>query len=119
MKRDYRLYLIDIVEACEKIEKYVRNMSLDDFTEDTKTVDAVVRNFEIIGEVAKHIPSKMRETYPNIPWKEMAGMRDKLSHDYFGVNVEVVWETIKKRLPEVESLIRTALEKMNQESGES
>jgi len=115
MKRDYRLYLDDILEAIEKIGEYVKGMSFDEFAEDTKTIDAVVRNLEIIGEAAKHIPLTMRETYPGIPWKEMAGMRDKLIHDYFGVNLEIVWETIKKRLPEVNLLIKETLEKMEQE----
>ena len=116
MKRDYRLYMNDILEAIKKIEEYVKGMSFDDFTEDARTIDAVVRNFEIIGEAAKHIPSTIRKKYPDIPWKEMAGMRDKLVHAYFGVNLKVVWETIKNRLPEVKQLVKDLFETINQET---
>jgi uncharacterized protein with HEPN domain len=116
MKRDYRLYLDDLLSSIEKIETYVRGITFDEFSRDTKTVDAVIRNFEIIGEVTKHIPEDLRKKYPNIPWREMAGMRDKLIHEYFGIKIDLVWETIRKRLPEVKILIRKLLIEMDKEA---
>lgn len=118
MTRDYRLYIDDLLEAIGKIEKYVEGLSFDEYAQDSKTIDAVVRNFEIIGEATKHIPEEITEKYPDVPWKEMAGMRDKLIHEYLGVKLEVVWETIKKRLPKVKTLIKDVLEKMNKEFGD-
>lgn len=105
MRRDYSVYIDDILEAIEKIEKYAGEFSFDEFSKDWKTIDAVVRNLEIIGEVAKYVSKEIRERYPVVPWKEMAGMRDKLIHEYFGVDIEVVWRTIKKRLPNVKILL--------------
>ena len=78
-------------------------MSYEAFAKDRKTVDATVRNFEIIGEATKHIPERIRKEYPKVPWKDMAGMRDKLIHGYFGVKLDVVWKTIKERLPAVKT----------------
>jgi uncharacterized protein with HEPN domain len=118
MKREYRLYIDDILEAVEKIEKYVKGLSSDEFIEDGKTVDAVIRNFQIIGEATKRIPDEVKRKYADIPWKEMAGMRDKLVHEYFGIKLDVLWKTIKSRLPELKALIKEVLEKMNKEIGE-
>jgi uncharacterized protein with HEPN domain len=115
MKRDYRLYIDDILEAIRKIEKYTAGLTIEDFLRDEKTVDAVIRNFEIIGEAVKHIPRDIRGKYPDIPWKVMAGMRNKLIHEYFGIRYDVVWDTIKKRFPDVRPLMEEVLRKMDEE----
>lgn len=117
MKRDYRLYLDDILEAINKIEKYTEGLNIEQFQEDDKTIDAVIRNFTVIGEAAKHVPPSIRRKYPNIPWKEMAGMWNKLIHEYFGVRFDILWETIRKRLPQVQPLIEVVLKQMDEEIG--
>ena len=104
--RDYRLYLKDILAAMDSIESFVEGMSLEQFRLDDKTSSAVIRKFEIIGEAAKHIPEEILKQYPKVPWKEMAGMRDKLIHFYFGADYQLIWVTIKERLPQVKPEIQ-------------
>lgn len=113
MSRDIRLYLDDIIEAIEKIELYTEGLNLEQAENDGKTFDAVIRNFEIIGEAAKNVPQEVRDKYPDVPWKEMAGMRDKLAHEYFGIRFDVVWSTIKDRLPRLKQLVKAILEQMD------
>ena len=108
MKRDSKLYIKDILESINAIEKFVRGMSFDEFAKDDKTSSAVIRKFEIIGEATKNVPEEVRKKFPNIPWKEMAGFRDKLIHFYFGIKYELVWNTIKIELPR----LRPELEKV-------
>lgn len=106
-------FLQDIQNSLIKIFKYTKNLSYDDFILDDKTKDAVERNFEIIGEAVKNLPIEFKNNYPNIPFKQIAGMRDKLIHDYFGVDYEIVWKTIKEKLPEfkhsINGIINTLL----------
>jgi uncharacterized protein with HEPN domain len=83
-------YLDDIREAVEKIERFTNGMDYDEFTKDPKTVDAVLRNFEVIGEAGKNIPEEIRREYDDVPWSEMAGMRDKLIHGYATINLQIV-----------------------------
>jgi uncharacterized protein with HEPN domain len=114
--RDFNVYLEDIIDAINSIEEYTKELTYDTFIKDKKTVDAVIRNFEIIGEATKHVPERIVSKYPKVPWKDMAGMRDKLIHGYFGVQLDVVWKTIKERLPNVRDLIEETLTKMNKEA---
>jgi len=111
--RDYTLYLKDILTAIDNIEGFVAGMGLEAFQTDDKTSSAVVRKLEIIGEAAKQIPDEIRQKYPDVPWKEMAGMRDKLIHFYFGVDYPLVWGVVENRLPEV----RREIQKILQDAG--
>jgi len=104
--RDYRLYVKDILDSAEAIERFVEDMDFEQFKADDKTTSAVIRKFEIVGEAAKHVPDAMRDKYPTVPWKEMAGMRDKLIHFYMGVKYELVWQTIKDVLPQIKPVLR-------------
>ena len=107
--RDYTLYLKDILAAIDSIESFIAGMDLDAFQMDDKTTSAVMRKLEILGEAVKQIPDEIRQKHSQVPWKEMAGMRDKLIHFYFGVDYRLVWKTITERLPQVKQEIQKVL----------
>jgi uncharacterized protein with HEPN domain len=111
MNRDYIDYLHDILDAMEKVQQFVKDISYEKFSKDDKTIFAVVRALEIIGEATKNIPGETRTENPDIPWKDMAGMRDILIHEYFGVDIETVWLTVTKKIPEIKPLIKKIMDK--------
>jgi uncharacterized protein with HEPN domain len=102
-KREYGDYLQDILDSINDIEKFIGGMSFDEFTDDRKTLNAVVRSIEIIGEAAKKIPKTITRKYPGIPWKKMAGMRDKLIHEYFGVDLAILWKVAGEDIPRLKT----------------
>ena len=107
--RDVKLYLVDIIEAMDKIARYTANLSLKEFSNNELVVDAVVRNFEIIGEAAKNIPEDIRKKYPQVPWKEMVGMRNIVIHEYFEVDFDTLWKTASESIPRIKPFIETIL----------
>ncbi|MFH0887562.1 MAG: DUF86 domain-containing protein [bacterium] len=106
MSRESRVYLDDILLASSKIEKYVKGMTPRQFRDDQLVIDAVVRNLEIIGEAVKHIPADIRKKHKGIEWKKIAGLRDILIHEYFGVDIDILWDIIKNKLPELKTAIK-------------
>lgn len=99
MTRKVKIYVKDILDNMERAERFVGTMSREGFMKDEKTCYAVQRCVEIIGEAAKQVPERIRKQYPDIPWREMAGMRDKVIHFYFGVDPEKVWMVVKRDIP--------------------
>ena len=97
--RGIKLYVTDILEAIEKIGQYTAGMSFDAFEKDPKTIDAVVRNIEVIGEAVSHIPIALQLRHPKIPWKLIIGARNKAIHEYFGIDVSILWKTVQDDLP--------------------
>jgi len=108
-RRDWRLRLEDILEALGAIEAYVRGMTYDAFLVDRRTIDAVVRNLEVIGEAARHIPPDVRDRFPDVAWADMSDMRNVLIHQYFGVDLPIVWKTVQSDLPPLAPLLRAVL----------
>ncbi|MFQ3611990.1 MAG: DUF86 domain-containing protein [Fimbriimonadales bacterium] len=115
MSRNVVLYLQDILENMEDAMSFIEGMSIEKFTSDKKTLNAVLRSIEVIGEAAKNVPEAIRQRYPAIPWKEMAGMRDKLIHSYFGVDVETVWLVVTERIPALQPLITQVVAELEEE----
>lgn len=113
MPREYKLYLEDILESITKIDEYVENMNFDELKTDNKTNDAIVRNLEVIGEATKNIPPEIRDKYPNIEWKKIAGIRDILIHAYFTIDLEILWDIVKNKLPDLKEGISKILDDLN------
>jgi uncharacterized protein with HEPN domain len=109
-ERTWRLFLEDILESIEKIDKYITGMDYYMFVVDDKTVDAVVRNLEIIGEASKNIPDKIKSEHSEIPWHRMSGMRNVIAHEYFGIDLKIIWKIVKENLPEVVPHLKKILE---------
>jgi uncharacterized protein with HEPN domain len=101
MSRDYKVYLDDIVAAIDKIASFTAGFSEQQFADDPKTLDAVIRNLEIIGEAAKNVPEDIRQRFPTIEWRKAAGMRDLLIHQYFAVDIDIVWDIVRNKLPQL------------------
>jgi uncharacterized protein with HEPN domain len=107
--RDYILFFEDILGSIEKIESYVAGLSYKDFCKNDMAVDAVIRNFEVIGEAARNIPQKIQEKHREVEWREAIGFRNVLIHDYFGIDVEAVWDTIQNNIPAFKKHIENGL----------
>ena len=103
--RDQKLYIYDIIKAIDLIESFVENMNYEEFIEDPKTQSAVIRQFEIIGEAVKKLDKNLTAKYPEIEWQAVAGMRDLLIHHYFGVDLDIVWESLREDLPTFKRII--------------
>ena len=110
-KREILLLLDDMLQSAKKIKQYTKDLDYESFLMDDKTIDAVVRNFEIIGEAANRITPDFRVNYPEIEWKRIRGFRNRIVHDYFGIDYEIVWNIVETYLDELIELLDTIIDK--------
>jgi uncharacterized protein with HEPN domain len=110
-ERNYLMYLEDLRISMDRIEEYIEGMSFMEFQKDYKTVDAVIRNFEIIGEASRNIPDTIKYKYSEVPWSEMYLLRNKVSHEYFGIDYEIIWDVATNYLPNNKSQIEAIIKK--------
>ena len=113
MSRDESLYLSDIRDACEKVLRFTKGMTYKDFVHDDLHFDAVLRNLEVIGEAVKNVSEETRQKRPEIKWRKIAGFRDVVAHEYFGVNDETVWDIVENEIPALLATVRTMLEEID------
>ena len=106
MPKEYKVYLEDIVRSIQAIQSYTKGMTYSGFSKKRIVVDAVVRNLEIIGEAVKRLPLDLRKKYPEVEWKKIAGLRDILIHEYSGINLKIVWDVVKNKLPNLKESIK-------------
>lgn len=112
MKREYKFFIQDILDAIKEIEEFIGEMNFDEFYSDHKTRSAVVWKVETIGEATKNIPKTIKTKYKELSWKDMAGMRDKIAHFYFGIDYEIVWKVVKEDLPKIKPIIGHILKEL-------
>lgn len=110
MRRNYLLYLEDILESTDKIQNYAGDLSYEDILQDKMRIDAIVRNFEIIGEASGKIPQEVRDKFPSVEWKKISNFRNILAHEYFGIKYKIMWDIIKNKLPQLEKQIKAIVE---------
>jgi len=110
MLRDYKSYLGEILEAIDKIYRYTENLTWKASDQDEKTFDAVLRNLEIIGEAVKHVPDHIRLEYPDVEWRKIAGLRDILIHEYFGIDIVIIQDILENKIPELRQHILKILD---------
>lgn len=113
--RDYADYLRDIVDAAGKAERFVEDTDFEGFSANDEKIFAVIRALEVIGEAAKNVPEDLRQQYPHIPWRSMAGMRDVLIHQYFGVQLQRIWTTVQEDIPTVREAVAGVLAEIESE----
>jgi uncharacterized protein with HEPN domain len=109
MPRDYRVYLQDVLEAVANVQEFVGSMSRSEFEGDKKTIHAVVRNLEVVGEAVKGVPAEVRDRHPEVHWQRIAGLRDILIHHYFGIDIDIVWDIVQNKLPGLKEQIQAIL----------
>ncbi len=112
IKRTYEDYLRDIIDSIDDLASFTKDLNFEAFTKDKKTSNAVIRSIEVIGEASKKIPPSIKNKHPPIPWKKMSGMRDKMVHEYFGVDLEIVWKTVREDIPPLKPLIQEVLDSL-------
>ncbi len=115
VKREFILYLEDMLQSMDRIEEYIGKLDFRKFKMNYLVVDAIIRNFEVIGEASNNVPKNIQEKYPEIPWRKMYGLRNLIAHEYFGIDYEMIWEISKNNLPQNRSDLKKIIEKEKRE----